>query len=196
MIRFAGYDVRIYDRHRKEIRTVIIYSSDVKKRPSGLKIGSLTYEPDIIMLYDYDGETIYAGLEAKLKSGQELTDVDMLNLMFLPLMKNKLPKSELAKKSIEMAKTITDRTKRDACIASAVAFMSRYLNDNEINDILEVLKMTDIVSRIITDDRTEIAKKAIKEGATIEFICKITGLDIDTVEELKEQYEEEQENAE
>ena len=121
----------------------------------------------------------------------------MLNLMFLPLMRNSVQKKEFAKKSIELAQTICDRNKRDACIASVVAFMSKYLNENEINDILGVLKMTDIVTRILVDDRLEqakeIAKKAIDEGLSLNLISKLTGLDIETIKEIQKANENEDE---
>jgi hypothetical protein len=195
LIRFSIYDWRLYRRDRRKVQTVIIYSSDVRTAAETVDIGSGVFTPMSVMLYDYDGNAIYSELEAKLKSGQGLTDVDMLNLMFLPLMRNNVPKKELAKKSVELAQTIPDRTKRDACIASAVAFMSKYLNDDEISNILGVLKMTDIVTRIISDRDIEIAKELIKENVPVKIIAKSTGLDIETIEELQEQLMQEQENA-
>jgi hypothetical protein len=194
LIRFTRYNLRLYERDKREIQTVIIYSSDVRKAADSLKIGSLTYTPTNVMMYEYDGNAIYANLEAKLKSGEDLTDTDMLNLIFLPLMRNDLPKKELAKKSIEMAQTIQDESKRDTCIASTVAFMSKYLNDDEITNILEVLKMTDIFTRLISERMTEreieIAKKAIKKGISLEDIADLTGIDIDILEDLKQDVEE------
>jgi uncharacterized protein YerC len=189
LIRFSIYDMRLYRRDKRKIQTVIIYSSDVSKAAENLDTGSVVFSPTNIMLYEYDGDTIYAELETKLKSGQELTDTDMLNLMFLPLMRNSVPKKELAKKSVELAQTIPDKNKRDACIASAVAFMSKYLNENEISSILEVLKMTDIMTRIITDEMIAVAKKLLKKGLSVSDISESTGLSIDTIEELQESEE-------
>ena len=188
LIRFSEYDIRLYKRDRRKIQTVVIYSADVKAADESLELGSLTYTPANVMMCSYDGDAIYAGLQAKLKGGQDLSDVDMLNLIFLPLMRNTIPKNELAAKSIELAQTIPDRTKRDACIASAVAFMSKYLNDDEIHGILEVLKMTDIWSKALTiavnERDVEIAKKAIKKGLSKNDIADLTGLDIETIEAL------------
>ena len=194
LLRFAKYDLRLYERDKREITTVIIYSSDVKSATESLKIGSLVYSPATVMMYQYDGNAIYNGLETKLKSGQDLTDADMLNLIFLPLMRNDLSKKELAKKSIEFAQTIQDKNKRDVCIASAVAFMNKYLNSDEINNILEVLRMTDIFTRLIVDDRIKIAKKLIQAQIPIEIIAVSTELDIDTIEALQEQIDEYEEN--
>ena len=197
LLRFAMYDLRLYERDKRDIKTVIIYSADVKQAAAELKTGSLVYAPDSVMMCEYDGNALYAKLEAKLKAEQDLTDTDMLNLIFLPLMRHDIAKAELAKQSIKLAQTIPDKHKRDVCIASAVAFMERYLSESETNNILEVLKMTRIWDRLLADalaDKTteiakEIAKKAVSEGASIEFISKITGLDTDTIKALHEQDE-------
>ena len=165
LIRFADYDIQVYKKYGKKVRTVVIYSSNVKKAAKSLDIGSLTYTPDIVMMCDYDGNAIYADLEKKLKSKQELTDTDMLNLIFLPLLRSDIPKYDLAEKSIELAQTIQDETKRDTCIASTLAFMEKYLNINEINKILEGLKMTKVAEMLIKDAVEENTKKVEKRKA-------------------------------
>ena len=46
--------------------------------------------------------------------------------------------------------------------------------------------MTDIFTRVINQREIEIAKAAIIEGLDLELISKLTGLDIETIEALKE----------
>jgi hypothetical protein len=41
LLRFADYDLRLYKQDRREVRTVVIYFSDVKAAAAGFKIGSL-----------------------------------------------------------------------------------------------------------------------------------------------------------
>jgi hypothetical protein len=86
LLRFAGYDVRLYERDGRIVNTVIIYTADVKEADTNLNIGSLSYNPQKVMMYDYDGDSIYKEINAKIKAGQELQDIDTLNLIFLPLM--------------------------------------------------------------------------------------------------------------
>ena len=118
----------------------------------------------------------------------------MLNLIFLPLMRHSLPKRELAKKSIEMAQTIDDENKRDVCIASTVAFMQKYLNDNEMSNILEVLRMIGTWERILVneriDERMEFSKKLLKKGMSVEDIVELTELDIEVIEGLQRECKE------
>ena len=207
LTRFSRYDALLYDRDGRKIHTIIIYSSDVRKIDESLDIGTLKYEPTNIMMYEFDGDSIYKDLETKLKEKQELTDIDMLNLIFLPLMRNNIPKAELALKSVELAKTIEDRSKRETCLVSAIVFTSKYLSENEINRIWEVAKVTDVIGRLIQQEvdkevkvvvdkevavekikrAKEIARKLLKRGIAINAISEDTGLDIETIEELQEE---------
>jgi hypothetical protein len=194
LLRFAMYDLRLHERYKRKIQTVIIYSSDVTKTPPNLNTGSLIFAPDIVLMGKYDGNAIYAKLEAKLKAKQDLTDADIINLIFLPLMQTDIPKAELAEKSIKLAKTIPNRKKREACAVSAFAFALEYLNDTEINRILGVLKVTKLdrfFTRVITEREIEIAKEMLLDGEPIEKIIKYTKLTVEEIEELQEQEENE-----
>jgi len=194
LTRFSRYDSYLYDRDGRTVDTIIIYSSDVRKIDKSLNIGTLKYEPTNIMMYDFDGNAIYKDLEVKLNEKQELTDIDMLNLIFLPLMRNNIPKDELALKSIELAKTIEEQSKREACMVSTIAFTSKYLSENETNRIWEVLKMDNIIGRLfieeIKNEKKNIAKSLL-DILNVETIAQKLQLSIEEVEELKEQQNQE-----
>ena len=64
-------------------------------------------------------------------------------------------------------------------------FASKYLEDDILNKLLEAIKMSDLAMMLITEKAVEIAKKALEEGADIDFIQKITDLDIETIQNLK-----------
>lgn len=195
IVRFATYDIRLYERDKRSITTVIIYTADVKEANTNLSIGSLSYNPNKIMMYDYDGNTIFNELQDKILNNQELKDIDILNLILLPLMRNTIPKEELAIKSIKLANTISDRNKRDTCIGSIFAFTSKYLSDKSINKVLEVLRMTDIAIKFIEEgiekgkqeEKEELAKNALLKGLSIDVVAEITKLDIDKVKKIQEE---------
>ena len=187
LVRFVIYDSLLYERDKRQIDTVVIYSSDVKKANARLDVGTVQFNPQVVMFDDYDGNAIYHELEKKLESGQELSDEDLLNLIFLPLMKTNIPKDELAGKSIRMAQSIPDENKRNTCIASIFAFASKYLKDEDLNKLLEAIKMSDLATMLITERNIEIAKKALREGAEMQFVQKITDLDISTIQRLKDE---------
>ena len=187
----AGYDLRLSERDGRQVHTVIIYTADVRQRPAGLSIGSLVYTPDIILMGNYDGNTIFAGLEAKIKAGEELTDVDILNLVLLPLMRHTMSRKDLAAKSIKLAQSITDTTKRNACVAAAFAFAGKYLDEADREKLLEVLRMTDLgvmlVSDAVNNEKKEIAITMLRDGVGISTISKYTGLDESTVKRLQQE---------
>ena len=189
IVRFMAYDVRLYERDKREITTVIIYSSDVKKADTYLKVGSAIYDPQKVMMSDYDGNDIYVKLETKIKNNDNLSDKDIINLIFLPLMKHNISKAELATKSIELAQSIEDKAKRDICIASVVAFGSKYLNENEKKKLVEVLRMADLITMLVEEGkqeyRIEIAKNMILDGLDVNFIQKYTGLSLGQIEKLE-----------
>jgi len=187
LIRFAGYDLRLFVRDGHQINTVVIYTADVKEVPDGFSIGSLSYNPAKVMMYDYNGNAIYKELEAKIQQEQDLTDADILNLIFLPLMRNTISKEELAVKSIELARRVQDVTKQNACIAAAFAFANRYLDKNGVNKLLEVLRMTDLVTMLLEDKAIEIAKNLLRKGSTVEFVTETTGLTADTIQRLQKE---------
>jgi len=188
-IRYAMYDLRLYRREGRNITTVIIYTSDVKEKPESLNIGSLAFNPYVILMHDYDGNAIYEELDKKIKSGQDLTDTDMLNLIFLPLMRNTIPRGELAVNSVKLAQTITNTQKKNACTAAAFAFAHRYLNENELEKLKGAIRMTTLVDMVIEDaikDKAiETAKWLLKQGMSIIKISEGTGLSEEIIEQLQ-----------
>lgn len=194
LIRHLEYDVRLYARDSKKISTVIIYSSDVTAPPQPLDIGSAVYEPIVVMLNGYDGDAIYADLDAKIKAGMTLSDLDIIKLIFLFMMKVSIPKIELAVNTIKMANTIFDENKREACVAAATSYANQFLNDKEMEKFMEVVKMFDMIARnlaeVFGEDRAkEVAKRMLKRGTAINIVTEDTGLDISKVIRIKEELE-------
>jgi len=190
-----SYDARLIQRDGRDVTTVIIYTADVKTAPAGINSETLVYNPHIILMVDYDGDAIYAELNAKIATGQLLDDKDILNLLFLPLMHNTIPRGELAIKSVEMAKTIPDQAKQDACIAAAVAFANKYLNEDEEAKLMEVLNMLDLVDRLVMnkikerdEERdTEIAKRALTLGHSVKSVVDLIDIDEDKVWRIRDE---------
>jgi len=191
-IRFAGYDLRLYERDKRIINTVVIYSADVKHAPSVLALGSLTYNPGIVMMASYDGNAIYTDLQEKVKDGFSLSDLDMLNLIYLPLMRTDMPRYELAAKSVLLAQTIPNDTKRNACIAAAFVFASRFLEKDEADMILKEVKMIDLVELLVKDavdialkeQEIKIALSFIQRGTPIKTVSEIIGIEVPVLEQL------------
>ncbi|MDR2167020.1 MAG: hypothetical protein LBE35_04105 [Clostridiales bacterium] len=195
LIKAAIYNLRLYERDGRQVRSVIIYTADVKTRPKGLNIGSLEYSPDMIMMADYDGDAVYRDLDAKIKGGQELADIDILNLIFLPLMRHSIDRKELTEKSIELAQTITDERKRSISLAATYSFATKYLDAANLRKLKEVIRKMTLIEMVVEDvmvermyeNMVETAKKFLSLGVGTEIVAKGTGLDEFAVRELKEE---------
>lgn len=192
LIRFCIYDFKLFERDKRKINTVVIYSSNSKKIQDKLDIGAGCYNPQIIKMKDYDGDNAYNEIENKVNNNIELDELDIVNLLFIPLMKSKESKNKLAVKSIKLARSIKDKNKQNICIGSIFAFAYRYLEETEINEILEVLRMTDLGSMLIEEgikqEKIKIVEKALQKGLDIETIRELTDLSIETIKELKKEF--------
>ena len=194
IVKHLNYDARLMQRDGREVVTVIIYTADVTEAPPGINSETLVYNPHIILMHDYDGNAIYADLNVKIDTGQPLGDKDILNLLFLPLMRNSIPRNELAAKSVEMAKKIADPAKREACVAAAFAFAHKHLSDGELKKLLEATKMYDLADRLANiytkDAKIEVARAMLKEDETVKRIVRYTELDEETVLQLQSEMSE------
>jgi len=137
-----------------------------------------------------------------------LTDLDMLSLIFLPLMQwddKKMRRKDLALKTIEMAQKIPDVEKRKICLASAVGLARKYLDENELNELLEVFEMfAEIADMIVekmekkvekeAEERGEknamftIAKNLIRRNRPIDEIMEDTNLSREEIENIIEEH--------
>jgi len=118
-------------------------------------------------------------------------------------MKSDIPKDELALKSVELAKTIEDRSKRETCIVSTVAFMRKYLNENQIYQLWEAIRVDNVIGTLIQKEVDIAVDKAVNKERkerkeerlnnakslldilNIEIIAKKFKLSKDEIEELK-----------
>jgi len=195
LVRHLEYDVRLYARDGREINTVIVYTSDVKEAPPPLKIGpNLTYSPNAVLLVKYDGDAIISEIGQKIAVKERLTDQDIIKLTFIPLMKTTISRNEMAYKTVTLAKSIENKEKRDACIATTIAYASKVLNKAEINQLVEAIRMTElgeVMAELFGEDRAiDIAKRMLKRGISIDVVAEDTELDISTVSQLQEEFTE------
>jgi len=195
MLKCVGYDTRLYERDERLVNTAVIYTADVKKKPNALNIGTLTYDPGVILMADYDGDTTFTELQNKIKSNQELSDTDVLRLVLLPLMSHTMPRYELASSAIALAKTISDQQKKDACIAATFAFASKYLDEEKLENLKEVLEMTGLAKLFIMDERVAIARDMIKDGEPLAKIMKYSRLSESEILKLQEEVNDELQTA-
>ncbi|CAA7601323.1 Hypothetical protein DEACI_1989 [Acididesulfobacillus acetoxydans] len=110
-----------------------------------------------------DGDEEYRRIKAKVERLEPLAEVDLLKLIFLPLMKSQQTEAEMAVQAAELAKASQSKYMNFA-IAAIVAITDRFLPEEYKKRLLEVLRMTQIEQWLREEGREEGLKEGLKEG--------------------------------
>jgi hypothetical protein len=103
LLRFAQYDIALYQKERRKINTVVIYSGKYESAENELDMGSIKYKVQQVFMIKYDGIKRYKEIKGKIEKEEPLTDKDLMDLVFLPLMKNEKSEEEVTKEALELA---------------------------------------------------------------------------------------------
>jgi hypothetical protein len=207
LIRFAHYDLQLYEQRGQKIRRIIIFSSGVPNTTlKQLDIGSVKQQHDFIFLeHDFNGDEIFSKIKERIYSGALLSNLEKLQILLLPMMQTHQTTSSM--RAYELTKTLQHYQDEDIAhylIGAMVAVNYTHITDPEKTKILEVLEMAkpfeDLYKKfeLIGEKRgrqegeqkrsKEIAKKLLNKGMKIETISEITGLSEQEINELvKEQ---------
>ncbi|MFC5629129.1 hypothetical protein ACFPTR_09665 [Aliibacillus thermotolerans] len=139
------YDVSAYDKFQKPIRTVVIYGANIAEALEVKNYGSVTYETKAVFMGDYDGDSIMQDLWAKVESGEELTELDELNLIFLPLMRSSVNRSERAIETVELTKKIRDEDKQLRLMSTIIAISDKFIDQEYIEKRMVVASMARVI---------------------------------------------------
>ncbi len=198
--RAAFYGARIVERHNRDVNTAMIYSGRIQNAPDLLNRGSLTYKVTNVYLKDMDGDAEYNRIKNKINREEPLNEADLQKLIFLPLMKSKQPETEMTIQVAELAKA-SKSPHTNFAIGALVAITDKFLPEEYKRRLLEVLRMTQIEQWLREEGlkeglkegmkegemkaKLETARNALLEGAEVEFVAKITGLSLETIQKLK-----------
>ncbi|WP_231106967.1 hypothetical protein [Anoxybacillus flavithermus] len=161
--RFLQYDVSAYERYKKPIKTVVIYGADVEKVLEQKSYGSVQYEAQAVLMKKYNGDAIIQNLWAKVENGEELTDLDELHLIFLPLMRSSLNRSERAIETVEIAKRIKNEEKQVRLLATIIAVSDKFIDKEYVEKLMEVLSMARVIRMAEERARINESQQAIKK---------------------------------
>ena len=191
LARFLLYDARLYKKDKSKIKTVVIYSGDIERADDWLEIGSITYKVNNIYMRDYDGDNIYRELVEKINRDEILSKLDILNLVFLPLMKTSGSREDMAINAVELAAKIPELETKNFCTGAIIGVAYKFISKNVIEKLKEAFRMNWIVEEFRKEGKEEGIKEGIKEGelnSKIEVAKKLLerGNDIDTIAEITE----------
>ncbi len=103
LIRFAHYDLRLYNKYNTTIHTVVLTPANGSPGTKILDTGNLQYNVLQIVLANRDADLLLARITIALEKGDPINE---LELIFTPLMKSRLNRTELLRKTIELEKKL------------------------------------------------------------------------------------------
>jgi len=204
LLRFKLYDTLLYEQKRKPVRTAVIYGAGINSAPVYLDHGSIKYIVEPVFMGNYDGDKTYNELKEKINAGLKLTTHDKLNLIFLPLMKNSIDKSQRAIEAIELAQKVEDKNEQIFLIGCLVGISDKFIDEEYVGKMLEVLRMTRVMQSLYKEfkeegkmegkmegkiegkmeGKMETARNMLEDKVDINLIVKYTGLMIEEIKEL------------
>lgn len=149
-----------YERYKKPIQTAVIYGANVEKVLEQKSYDSVQYEIQAVLMKNYDDDFISQDLWTKVESGKELTDLDELNLIFLPLMRSSVNRSERA---IETSGKIKDEEKQVRLLATIIAVSGKFIDKEYVEKLMEVLSMARVIRMAEERARINESQQAIKK---------------------------------
>ncbi len=146
--------------------TYVIYSNNIKRPTTEYKFGSIHYKATAICMATKDGDAIFEDIQKRLQQGEDLTEKDLMDLTFLPLMSSKLTKLEIIKKTLILTKEFeTEKTKDVQSLVFVLGL--KFLKPEEIESMVEVFKMTMLGKMLYDNGRAEGKAEGKAEGITI-----------------------------
>ena len=143
LIRFASYDLKLYNRYRdNRIRTIILCIKGYTDSTAGFNCGSLGYNSTVVDMSKKDGKKKLEELKAKIENKEK---INYLDLIFLPLMNSDQKIVDRVKETIELEKKLeVERNLKNNLVAMTFVLSDKFLSDQEISEIWGDYKMVRI----------------------------------------------------
>ena len=191
LYRFAAYDLAIAERYRRQVRTVVLYTGDVKEAPSELDAGSLRYAVENVYLNRLDGDGVLETVKRHLAT-HEWTAEDRVRLAFAFHMRfDRRTRGEAFDEIVDTVQRVPDRYEQDYLAALILGFSGRILAEEQKARLRRVLEMTELLKEIEQEarieERKEIAARMFRKGASVSDVVELTGLSEEEAREIQKQ---------
>jgi hypothetical protein len=161
LIRFASYDLKLYNRYRDRIRTIILCIKGYPAAEAAFNAGSLGYNTTVVNMSDKDGKEKLKELREKIEKGEE---INYLELIFLPLMSSDQDMVKRVKETIELEdKLDADQKFKNNLAALTIVLCDKFLSSENMIELWRDHKMVKFFKYV--EDQ---GKKKGKEEGRIE----------------------------
>jgi len=162
--RFLYYDASLYLKKKKKIKTIVVYSSDIKDTITYLDCGTIKYTVEAFYMKSFDGDKRLANIKKKVDNNIELTEQDIMSLSFIPLMSSEKSKSEITLESIEIANNIKLDSEKNKCLTLLYALFDKFGDIASKKRFKEVVSMTDVGKMIYDEGMEDGIVKGLQKG--------------------------------
>lgn len=195
LYRFAAYDVALAERHRRAIRTVVLYTGDVHDAPAELDAGSFRYSVENVYLGQMDGDAVLETVRQHLETG-DWTPEDRVRLAFAFHMRfERRTRDEAFEAIVDTLQRVPDREEQNYLAALVFGFSARVLTNEQKATLRKVLAMTELLKEIVEEAKEErskeIAERMFRDGASVSDVMRWTGLSEEEAQELLKRVREE-----
>jgi predicted transposase/invertase (TIGR01784 family) len=176
----------------------VIYTADVKSTSAELDLCGLHIKIEQVFLSKFDTNALYAGLKAKIESGEKLSDEDIMRFIILPLTQpNKIRKQKLIKETVDLAKQVKNEDQQAFILAGILTAADKFIDQKFAESVREWLKMSKVIRLFIEEGieqgieqgkkakAIETALELLKLGLSIDIISKGTNLPESEIEQLQ-----------
>jgi predicted transposase YdaD len=182
LARFMVSDAILHYNTAKPVRTIVVYSADIKETMTTLDAGAIKYNVEAFYMSVLDGDKTYSEIKAKVDSNEPLTKQDLMSIVFLPMMKNSVDKATSFEHAINLSKEVPDESERVQIQEMLKLLAEKFIKDADtIQKLKEMINMGLINELLAKDKAIDIAKKMLQKGLSVEIVSETTDLDISTV---------------
>ncbi len=191
LIRFASYDLKLYNRYRDNIRTIILCIKGYPASKAGFNCSSLSYNTTVVNMSDKNGKEKMKELKEKIENKKQ---INYLDLIFLPLMNSDETMVKRVKKTIELEEKLeVDQNLKNKIVALTIALTDKFLNNQDISELWGEYKMVKFFKYVEEQGEEQgerkLFKKLVKgnfEGSDESIFELIDQVNISKIEELSQ----------
>ena len=209
-VKYLGYVARVtkrmYDENKMfyPIRVIVLYTADVRRGTTKpiLDLGAMSLTIEEAFLSDLDGDEIRERIDRKLKCGETLDDIDLMQLAIFPLTyAGEEPKQRAVREALDLAEQVDDEQKLIFALTVLGVFAYKVIADEDRERINRRIAMTELGRKFWEDAMNEghkegrkagrmteqkrIARRMLQAGHEASDVSDCTGLTVEEVQKLQ-----------
>lgn len=176
--RYRAYEAMASHIYQVEVTTYVICTCKVEHLQSELQEGINTYQVKVIRLKDSNADALIEELEA-IQTERALKREELVRLLLTPLMAGDMAQTDRIRRSVTMIQAERETLgQQDIQRMEAVmySFALKLLTEAEVNEIREVLKMTEFARSLVQEGWEEGLEKGMEVGLEKGETCKLIQL--------------------